>query len=419
MDPSPGIADRPSRILIVDDEPHNRTLLEVMLKPEGFLLQTAASGQEALALVAQHAPDLILLDVMMPAMDGYEVTARIKADPTTKNIPVIMITALDDGHSRMLGLTAGAEEFLSKPVDRAELTVRVRNLLRLKAYGDYFNQYSRVLEGEVGLGTLKLLDSQRLSETALRHERDRAQRYLDTAAVILLALDIQGRITLVNHYACSVLGWTANELLGRDWVETCLPARLRGVLREKLDNLRNGDLSIVESPVLSKSGEERLIAWRNTVQRDDAGDVTGTFSSGTDITGTNLSIQALRTAEERMRSALESANVGVWDMDYTTGVLQWSATIEAHYGLVPGAFRGTFEAFLEGVHPDDRDGLRETFATAMKSGSYFTTQNRSIAPDGEVRWLTGAGRIFLDGRGEPVRGIGISQNITERRTLER
>ena len=89
--------------------------------------------------------------------------------------------------------------------------------------------------------------------------------------------------------------------------------------------------------------------------------------------------------------ALEAAGVGIWDMDYTTGVLQWSATVEAHYGLLPDAFRGTFEAFIEGVHPEDRASLLEIYATAKKSGSYFTTEHRSLAPDGEVRWLTGAG----------------------------
>src|SRR3984893_18038070 len=117
-----------------------------------------------------------------------------------------------------------------------------------------------------------------------RHERDRGQRYRDTAEIILLALDLNGRITLVNRYACSVLGWTADELLGRDWIETCLPARLRGALRKTFHSLLDGDLSMVESPILTKAGEERLIEWRNTLFRDDAGHVAGTFSSGADIT---------------------------------------------------------------------------------------------------------------------------------------
>src|ERR1700688_3897756 len=150
MNPSPDITDHPARVLIVDDERHNRQLLEAMLESEGFLLQTAASGEEALAMVALQAPDLILLDIMMPGMDGYQVASTIKGNPATKNIPVIIITALDDRKARMLGLNAGAEDFLTKPVDRAELSARVRNLLRLKAYGDYHDQYSQMLEGEVG-----------------------------------------------------------------------------------------------------------------------------------------------------------------------------------------------------------------------------------------------------------------------------
>ena len=81
--------------------------------------------------------------------------------------------------------------------------------------------------------------------------------------------------------------------------------------------------------------------------RDDDGRVIGTFSSGTDITERNQAVEALRTAEERMRFALEAAGVGIWDMDYTTGVLRWSETLEAQYGLQPGTFGGTFEAFVE------------------------------------------------------------------------
>ena len=402
----------------MDDERHNRQLLEVMLAPEGFLLETAASGEEALATVARHPPDLILLDVMMPGIDGYEVTRRIKGDPATKNIPVIMITALDDREARMLGLSAGAEEFLSKPVDRAELCVRVRNLLRLKAYGDHFDNYSQVLEGEVRLGTSRLVDSERLSASALRYERDRAQRYLDTASVILLALDVQGRMTLVNPYACSALGWTADELLGRDWVDTCGPIRLQSDLREEFHDLIGGDLSFAESPVVTRSGEERLIEWRNTLQHDDEGNVIGTFSSGTDITERHQAVQALRTAEERMRFALASAGVGIWDMDYTSGVLQWSETIEAHYGVPAGTFAGTFEAFVERIHPDDRESVVDTFARARQSGSDFSITHRSIPIDGQVRWLTGTGRILLGEHGEPVRGVGISQDVTDRRMLQ-
>jgi DNA-binding response OmpR family regulator len=132
MSASP-IADvdaRPARLLIVDDEADNREVLELVLAWEGFLISTASSGAEALAVVASQPPDLVLLDIMMPGMTGYEVVAKIKADAATSAIPVMMISALTDSKTKLLALTAGAEDFLSKPIDRDELVRRVRNLLR-------------------------------------------------------------------------------------------------------------------------------------------------------------------------------------------------------------------------------------------------------------------------------------------------
>ena len=119
-----------------------------------------------------------------------------------------------------------------------------------------------------------------------------------------------------------------------------------------------------------------------------------------------------------MRFALQNANVGIWDMDYTTGVLRWSETIEAHYGLSPNTFGGTFEAFVERIHPDDRGAVLDTVGKATKLGTDFSVLNRSIWPDGTVRWLSGAGRVLLGEHGEPIRGVGISQDVTDRKLAE-
>jgi DNA-binding response OmpR family regulator len=117
-------------ILIVDDERRNRQLLEVMLGGEGYDLISAESGRDALDKVRERAPDLILLDVMMPGMNGYEVATSVKEDPRTRHIPIIILTALDDKSSRIHGLSAGAEEFITKPLNRHDVCERVRNLLR-------------------------------------------------------------------------------------------------------------------------------------------------------------------------------------------------------------------------------------------------------------------------------------------------
>ncbi|MDQ3172041.1 MAG: response regulator [Acidobacteriota bacterium] len=121
------------------------------------------------------------------------------------------------------------------------------------------------------------------AQTALRDERDRAQRYLDTPDVMLLALDLEQRITLVNRYACSVLKAEASDLLGRDWIEICVPERQRVARREALVAHPPG-IAVFEHLVLTTTGEERLIDWRSTVLRDDAGTAIGIFKSGADIT---------------------------------------------------------------------------------------------------------------------------------------
>jgi PAS domain S-box-containing protein len=217
MSPTPDVADHPARILIVDDERHNRQLLEIMLAPEGFHLLTAASGAEALALVAQQPPDLILLDIMMPGMDGYEVAGKIKNDLATKNIPIIMVTALDDRKARMLGLSAGAEDLLTKPVDRVELCMRVRNLLRLKAYGEYYDKYSQMLEREVGSRTADLVESERLYRSTF-----------DAAPVGIVHVGLDGQWLRVNQRLCDLLGYSREELQSPAVQELLQPEEVAG-----------------------------------------------------------------------------------------------------------------------------------------------------------------------------------------------
>jgi two-component system, cell cycle response regulator len=121
-----------ARVLVVDDIATNLRLLEAKLLNEYYEVALAASGEEALATVGRWMPDVVLLDVMMPGMDGYEVCRRLKAQPATQHIPVVMITALTDQAERVRGLEAGADDFLSKPVDDATLFARLRALLRVK-----------------------------------------------------------------------------------------------------------------------------------------------------------------------------------------------------------------------------------------------------------------------------------------------
>ncbi|MEN9933911.1 MAG: hypothetical protein RLZZ387_490 [Chloroflexota bacterium] len=158
-------------ILTIDDDPGGRLTLEALLYQEGYQLAFAQSGQEGLVLAASLLPDLILLDVMMPVLDGFSVCRSLRADPRLAQVPIILITALDDKDSRLEGLASGADEFVTKPFDHAELLTRIRTVARL-------NRYRRILE-----------------------ERERLEWIVDHADEGFLLLDAAGQIRYANPSA--------------------------------------------------------------------------------------------------------------------------------------------------------------------------------------------------------------------------
>ena len=136
MQPSarPGDGDRPPRVLIADDNPQGAELLEAYLSATDYDVRIAADGEQTLQQVRDWQPDLILLDIMMPRISGFEVCKRLRADPATRDIAVLMITALDQPADIDRAVEAGTDEFVSKPINKHDLLQRVRSLLRCRGY---------------------------------------------------------------------------------------------------------------------------------------------------------------------------------------------------------------------------------------------------------------------------------------------
>ncbi|NTV34578.1 MAG: response regulator, partial [Deltaproteobacteria bacterium] len=165
--------NRNAKILIVDDEPINIKLLAGMLVGNGYQILKACGGEEALDLVAKLPPDLILLDIMMPGLDGYDVTRRLKNDQNTRHIPIILVTSLSGAEDKVRGLEVGAEEFLSRPVVRVELLARINSMLRLKRHRDH-------LEEQVALRVAELRNTNHYLEQVVA-ELKQAKQAAETA----------------------------------------------------------------------------------------------------------------------------------------------------------------------------------------------------------------------------------------------
>jgi class 3 adenylate cyclase/CheY-like chemotaxis protein len=248
-------------VLAVDDLPANVRLLDAVLSPRGYRVLGAGSGPEALALVAEHRPELILLDIVMPEMDGYEVCRRLRQDPATAFLPVVMITASGD-QERLLAIEAGADDFVAKPFDQAELLARVRSLLRIKRYHD-------TIEGQAAeLAEWNRTLEQRVQEQVGQLERmGRLRRFLSPQLADLVVssgdesfLDSHRRdITVVF---CDLRAFTA-------FAETAEPEEVMGVLDDYFQAL--GDLVTRFEGTLERfTGDGLMVFFNDPLPCEDA-----------------------------------------------------------------------------------------------------------------------------------------------------
>jgi adenylate cyclase len=217
--------DQTGKILVVDDTPQNVKVLDAILSPRGYTVVTARSGAEALQKVCDEAPDLILLDILMPGMSGYEVAQRLRSDPSTRFLPIVMVTALGAQEEKVKAIEAGADDFLTKPVNQLELLARVKSLLRVKEYHDTIqSQAAELAEWNKTLEERVCQQVQELERLA------RLRRFLAPQLAELIASD-QHEQALESHRRevtvvfCDLRGFTA-------FAESTEPEEVMGVLRE-------------------------------------------------------------------------------------------------------------------------------------------------------------------------------------------
>lgn len=273
--------DHPSRILVVDDHPDNVEIINVRLSSRGYLIETATNGEEALHQVKDNPPDLILLDVMMPLMDGYEVSRRIKNDPDLPFIPIILVTARDSTQDKVDGLDAGADDYLTKPVNFPELEARVRSMLRIKRLQDELDQKNRELEFankrlrklSITDGLTELFNHRHIHEL-LHEEFERTKRSGEPMAVVMMDLD---RFKQVNdtygHPTGDVILYETANILRQTVREIDMVGRYGG---EEFVTILPG----ADEQAAHQFAERVRQAVADHVYRDEANEVRMTVSGG-------------------------------------------------------------------------------------------------------------------------------------------
>ena len=227
-------------ILVVDDLTQNNDLLEAYLTPQGYEVIKAVSGEEALEKIADNQIDLILLDVMMPGMDGFEVTRRIRQDKKNKLMPIILVTALKETEDRIKGIQAGCDDYISKPFNKMELLARIQSLLKVKAYNDLMSNYRNELESEV----VNMTESLKQSNTALDEHIARFSAIINSPDDILIfSLNREYRYTSFNenHRKAMKKLWQIDIQIGMSYPECITNPELKTAAVSSLNRALAGE----------------------------------------------------------------------------------------------------------------------------------------------------------------------------------
>jgi class 3 adenylate cyclase/CheY-like chemotaxis protein len=356
----------PARILIVDDTAMNLKLLEGILTGHGYAVSTAPSGPVALERVRDEHPDLVLLDVVMPEMSGYEVCRRLRAEEATRLLPVIMVTALDPLQERVKGIDAGADDFLTKPINQPELVARVRSLLRIKALHDELGELNRTLEQRVRdqisqldrLGRLRRFFSPQLAELILAGDTDDPLKS-HRREVTVVFIDLRG--------------FTA-------FAETAEPEEVMTVLREY--HAEMGQLILAAEGTLERfTGDGMMIFFNDPVPVPDP------------------AARAVRMAtgmRDRVGSLTDAWRKRGFDLDFGVGIAQGYATIGAI------GFEGRWDYGAIGTVTN----LASRLCGEAKPGQILISQRVAGGVEG-VAAVEAIGELTLKGFQRPVKAFNV------------
>jgi PAS domain S-box-containing protein len=384
-----------AEIMLVDDTLGNLKLLTEMLTTEGFKVRPANSGELALESVAVKLPDLILLDVKMPGLDGYEVCRRLKADENSCKIPIIFISALDEIEDKVMGFKVGGVDYITKPFEHSEVLARVKTHLELRR--------------------LQLLQEQALADSEAKYKSLFDKLFTGYASFQIIT-DEQERpidyvILEVNPAYEKITNLKRNEIIGKKATEL-----FPGVEDSSVNWVRIlGEVAMTGRPVSIEVYSDITDRWYDVFYyRSKLKQTSGVFS---DITERKHSEEELRKVKKMLLEAQEFAHLGYLELDTMSGNYFWSDELFRIFGFKPQEFKPTNDDLIKIVHPDDKDLVRNTMEIPS-DGSEQELEFRIIRQDKETIWIHCKKGYEFHVSGKPARIIGVVQDITLQKLSE-
>ncbi len=425
------------KILVVDDDDDARALLETILESQGHTIESTANGRKALDLAKSRCPDLIISDIMMPEMDGFELCRMIKANKELHTVPLIFCTAtFADKKDRQLAMALGASRFLIKPVKREILLETINNVLeecREKGLpvpespgkNDqelrlmYEDRLSNKLQKKVR--DLEEASSERIkAEKALRESEERFRNAFEHAGYGMAIVGLEGQFLNVNRSFCEMMGYSGNELKSMTFQEITYPDDLTMDLRKTHQVLKNEiAFAEMEKRYLHKSGDIIIARLIFSLIRDVNREPLHFIAHIENITERKQMEMALISSKARLEHLIVSSPAIIYSSktsgDYAATFI--SENVRTQFGYDPREFIDDPKFWADHIHPEDAPRIFQDLQHLLERDNHLH-EYRFRLKDGTYRWVRDELRLVRDAEGTPVETVGYWIDITGRKRAE-
>lgn len=408
-----------AHILIVDDSPSNLRFLSKILTDQGYSVQRAISATVALNAVKAKLPDIILLDILMPEINGYELCELLKSQPETKNIPIIFISALQEISAQIQAFEAGGVDYITKPFHIDEVIIRVKNQLNLQFFQKEISEQNVRLQQEIK-------ERQRV-EIELRNREKLNESILNSAAVGICLTDENGYFVQVNPAYCELYGYTREELIGQSFT-IHFPGSDASEISFIVQEYKKFICTFTDNKtgkycVYRKDGSQLIVDITRGIFQQEDGQIF-VVTSVRDITERhraelekNRLVVSLQKSKSSLAAAQRVAHIGSWEYDLNTGKVTWSEELFNIFGIEANSRELSYTDVINLIYSEDRKKFQNIVKDALENASLYELEFRICTPDGQIRYVEGRGEPVIR-QGMVIELFGTAMDITTRKQVE-